>query len=318
MNILYPEISIVIVNYNSGEFLAGTLQSILDNPPSGIWEVVIFDNASTDDSIEHAKSIVRGNPIFKFIANDTNFGFAGANNRAVKETRGEYILLLNPDTGVTPNAIDNLYRYLKTHDNVAAVGPRLVDSNNCSTVSFGYFPTITGIIAGAFLPKRFQIENSGTLGITPGPSITEPLDVGYVSGACLMTKRSIWDDTGGFDERYFAYFEETDWCLRLHKKGLRSVFIPNVIVKHFEGRSFTGIPYKQMKIFVESAMRFFNQHYPSSLKYLYIFSNVIASTIKILYYTLAGLVSGKNRQRTQQSLAHHKALLVSLICKKRG
>jgi GT2 family glycosyltransferase len=313
MSTLHPEISIVIVNYNSGEFLAGTLQSILDNPPSSEWEVIIFDNASTDNSLEHAKSIIRDNPRFGFITSNENFGFAGANNRAVKETRGEYILLLNPDTGLTPNAVDNLYLYLKNHDDVAAVGPHLVDSDNSSTVSFGYFPTITGIIAGAFLPRRFQVAKSGTLGIIPDPSITRELDVGYVSGACLMTKRAVWEESGGLDESFFAYFEETDWCLRLHKKGLRSVFIPYVTVRHFEGKSFSGIPYRHMEIFVRSAMRFFNRHFPPAFKYLYVFSNIFASAIKIIYYTFAVWIGGDSRRHAKSALAHHKAFLKALI-----
>ena len=310
----HPEISIVIVNFNSGEFLAGTLQSILKHPPSAEWEAIIFDNASTDASLERAKSLVKSDARFRLIMNDANAGYGKGNNLGAKDARGDYILLLNPDTEITENAIDRLYQYLKNNNDVGAVGPCLIGSDGSSTVSFGFFPNAKGIITEAFFPGRFQNAKSGGLGIVPDSSITEPLDVGYVSSACLLTKRSIWNELDGFDENFFTYFEETDWCWRLRRKlGLRSVFIPFAVVKHFEGRSFTGVPYRKMKIFVKSAMRFFNQYYPPPLKYLYVVSNIIASAMKVVYLILTGWVSTNRWKRVQPVLAYQKAFLVSLI-----
>jgi hypothetical protein len=246
--------------------------------------------------------------------NDANVGYGSGNNLAAKEARGEYILLLNPDTEITENAIDDLLQYLKNHKDVGAVGPYLVGSDGFSTVSFGFFPGIRGIVIEAFLPQRFQNAKSGGLGVAPDSSITEPLDVGYVSSACLLTRHSIWNDLGGFDEDFFTYFEETDWCLRLLKqKGLRSVFIPSAVVRHFEGRSFTGVPYRKMGIFVKSAMRFFDRYYPPSLKFLYVFANITASIMKVVYLTLTGWISMNRWKRVQPVLAHQKAFLVSLI-----
>jgi len=314
VNSLCPEISIVIVNYNSGEFLAGTLQSIINHQPSNEWEVIIFDNASTDASLERAKSLVKSDARFSFIMNNANAGYGKGNNLGAKDAKGDYILLLNPDTEITENAIDLLYQYLKNNNDVGSVGPRLIGSDGSSTVSFGFFPNAKGIITEAFFPGRFQNAKSGGLGIAPDSSITEPLDVGYVCSACLLTKRSIWNELDGFDENFFTYFEETDWCWRLRRKlGLRSVFIPFAVVKHFEGRSFTGVPYRKMKIFVKSAMRFFNQYYPPPLKYLYVVSNIIASAMKVVYLILTGWVSANRWKRVQPVLAYQTAFLVSLI-----
>jgi N-acetylglucosaminyl-diphospho-decaprenol L-rhamnosyltransferase len=245
-----PELSIIIVNYNTGDFLSGTLNALIAHPPSVNWEAIIFDNGSSDQSIESAKKSVGDDIHFRFIQSDENLGFAAGNNRAISQSSGKYILLLNPDTAVTDKALDSMLAYLKSNTSVGAVGVKLIDSNGDPTVSFGWFPTLSGILAGAFLPKRIQGTKSGGLGIAPEQSMIEPLEVDYVSGACLMTSAEIWSKVGPLDEGYFAYFEETDWCLRLKKLGFKAILLPSTIVYHFEGRSFTGIPYRKMEIFV--------------------------------------------------------------------
>ena len=308
-----PVLSIVIVNYNSGEYLSGTLRSIMDFPPGVEWDVIVFDNNSTDDSIEKAKRITVDNRNFKFILSEKNLGFAGGNNKVIDQLRSKHILLLNPDTSVTKNSLDVLINYLDQNDDVGAVGPCLIDKDNEYTVSFGWFPTARGIISGAFLPKRLQSPQSGGLGIAPDESIKEPMDVDYVSGACLMTSREIFYKTGLLDENYFAYFEETDWCLRLKKRGYRVVLIPSARVYHYEGKSFAEIPYKKMEIFVTSAKRFFSLHFPSYLKILYIIANVTASFLKIVYLSLSGWVTESRRKRVAPALAHHRAFLRALL-----
>jgi GT2 family glycosyltransferase len=307
-----PELSIVIVNYNSGDYLSGTLKSIADNPPSASWEVLIIDNQSSDNSFVKAKESFSSDERFRFTDAEKNLGFAGGNNRLIYESFGDFILLLNPDTSVTRNSLDRLLQYLKSDDTVGVVGLMLIDGNNNSTVSYGWFPTIRGILSGAFLPKRYQSPRSGGLGIAPDSSVTEPLEVDYVSGACLMTKRKLFDEVGFLDDGFFAYFEETDWCFRLKSRGYKIVFLPDVKIVHFEGRSFTGIPYRKMEIFVKSAKRFFKKHFPKSLLVTYIAANVAASSLKIFYLVLTGLFSEKRRQKTAPALAHHRAFLRAL------
>ena len=308
-----PELSIVIVNYNTGDFLSGTLNALINHPPSVPWETIILDNGSSDHSVETARKSVGDDSHFRFVQSDTNLGFAAGNNHAISQSSGKYILLLNPDTAVTNNALDSLINYLKSNNSVGAVGAKLVDSNGDPTVSFGSFPTLTGILAGAFLPKRIQGTKSGGLGIAPEQSMKEPLEVDYVSGACLMTSAEIWNKVGPLDEGYFAYFEETDWCLRLKKLGFKVILLPSTTVYHFEGRSFTEIPYKKMEIFVTSAKRFFKLHYPPGMCVYYITVNSIASFLKIYYLTITGLFSKPRRERTSSVLAHHKAFLKALM-----
>lgn len=307
------ELSIVIVNYNTGDFLSGTLNALIAHPPSIEWEAIVFDNGSSDQSIETARKSVGDDIHFRFVQSDENLGFAGGNNRAISQSSGKYILLLNPDTAVTDNALDSMINYLKNNNSVGAVGVKLVDANGESTISFGWFPTLSGILAGAFLPKRIQNTKSGGLGIAPKPSMKEPLEVDYVSGACLMTSAEIWSKVGPLDEGYFAYFEETDWCLRLKKLGFKVVVLPSTTVYHFEGRSFTGIPYRKMEIFVTSAKRFFKLHYPPGMCGYYITVNSIASFLKICYLTISGAFSKSRRENTSSVLAHHRAFLKALM-----
>ncbi len=307
-----PELSIIIVNYNSGNFLAQTLCSLRKFPPSVSWNAVVIDNDSSDDSLKQAVDAVSGDDNFRFIESRDNLGFAAGNNKAIAETESELILLLNPDTKVTDGALDILIEQIKQNDDYGAIGARLIDANSDNTVSFGWFPTARGILADAFLPRRFQSPKSGGLGIAPDDSITAPFDVDYVSGACLMTKRDIWNAIGQLDENYFAYFEETDWCIRLKSKGYRVMFIPGAAVYHFEGRSFSEIPYRKMEIFVSSAKRFFKLHYPPGLCSLYLTANVVASALKIVYLAVTGWFSRNRKKRVAPILAHHKAFLRAL------
>ncbi|MBU1024193.1 glycosyltransferase, partial [bacterium] len=142
-----PDLTIIIVNFNSGDFLSGTLESIRKHPPSNDWHVIIVDNCSKDDSFNKARMIVDSDPRFDFIEAEDNLGFAAGNNLAISRSSGRLILLLNPDTCVTGEAIDRLIYQIDGNSDYGAVGPRLVSENGSNTVSFGWLPTARGILS---------------------------------------------------------------------------------------------------------------------------------------------------------------------------
>lgn len=220
------DVSIILVLHNQAELTFGCLSSIAEclGRQSGV-EVVILDNASTDATADLLARVTGARLIFS----PENLHFLRGVNRAVRDARGRNILLLNNDAQILPGTLEAALRTLRSDSKIGAVGGRII------------LPDGTLQEAGCI------VWNDGTAtGYGRGHAPDEPefdfrRDVDYCSGAFLLTPREIFEQLGGFDERYVpAYYEETDYCVRLHKAGLRVVFDPDVVVMHYEFGSSAG------------------------------------------------------------------------------
>lgn len=215
-----PEVSIILVLYNQAELTFGCLSSIAEClGTQNLVEVVIFDNASTDATNDLLARLTGARLIF----NQENLHFLRGVNRAVREARGRNILLLNNDAQMLPGTLEAALHALRSSDNVGAVGGRVV------------LPDGTLQEAGSIVWKDGTATGYGR-GYPPGePEFDFRRDVDYCSGVFLLTPREVFERFGGFDESYApAYYEETDYCVRLQQAGLRVVFDPDVVVIHYE------------------------------------------------------------------------------------
>ena len=172
----------------------------------------------------------------KLIANRENVGFGAANNQAMRQAHGEFILLLNSDAFPDVDAVRVLLEYMRTHPEAGVVGPRLRYADGTPQVSCYCFPT----------PLRAWIENSGLSRFFAGRPRWEDLakwdhrttrEVDFVIGACLLVRRRVFEEVGGFDEGFFLYSEETDWQWRIRKAGWRIAFTPDATAVHLAGGS---------------------------------------------------------------------------------
>jgi O-antigen biosynthesis protein len=220
------EVSIVLVLHNQAELTFGCLSSIVEclGSQSNV-EVVILDNASNDATSTLLARVTGARLIFS----PENLHFLRGVNRAVREARGRNILLLNNDAQLLPSTLEAALSALRSGPNIGAVGGRLI------------LPDGTLQEAGSILWKDGTATGYGR-GHAPGePEFDFRRDVDFCSGAFLLTPREVFDRIGGFDERYVpAYYEETDYCVRLHESGLRVVFDPDVVVIHYEFGSSAG------------------------------------------------------------------------------
>jgi GT2 family glycosyltransferase len=216
-----PDISIILILCNQAELTFGCLSSIqecLKETPLGI-EVIILDNRSTDETACLLAQVVGA----KIVRSPENLHFLRGVNRAAKEATGRHLLLLNNDAHLLPGAIESSLRTLEAEPDIGAVGGRII------------LPDGTLQEAGSIV-----WSNGACVGYGRGRSPDEPefmfqRDVDYCSGAFLLTPRYLFDRLGGFDERYQpAYYEETDYCLRLWQSGFRVVFDPDVAILHYE------------------------------------------------------------------------------------
>jgi hypothetical protein len=228
------ELSIVIVNWNGGTLLRRCIESISRYPPDVSYEIIVVDNASTDDSLAWVRSLGAN---VRIIANEQNVGFARANNRAFAESRSNSILLLNPDAEVTEGAIDRLLGTLRNDPRVAACAPRLLNPDGSLQPSVRANPlTPLHIAASAFgvwriLPRGIR----GRFLFSDHWSYDSLRAVPAVFGAALVVKRKVIDEIGGLDERFEMYSEDSEWCLRARRAGMVILFDPRATVIHHGG-----------------------------------------------------------------------------------
>lgn len=240
------ELSIVIVNFNTGRLLGECLTSIRRSAGEVALEVLVVDNASTDGSFD----VLREHPEVQGMRNAANVGFARAVNQALAVAKGRFVLLLNPDTEVPPGACRRLLDFADTHPGAGIVGPRLVNPDGTLQTSAYRFPTLVqaaGTVLGVkrLVPVRWLRAHAGRwLGSRFGqldPHVT-PRPVDLVTGACMLVRRQVLDAIGGLDPRFFLYFEEKDFCLRARRAGFATYFDPSTEVLHAIGGSSRGDP----------------------------------------------------------------------------
>ena len=227
------DLSVVILNWNVRDLLDRCLASIRSSRYT--IEMIVVDNASSDDSVAMVRSKY---PQVTVIANETNRGFTGGNNQGIAAAEGRYVLVLNPDTEIVEQSLDRLLDYAEANPTVGAVGPMLLNPDRSIQPSRRRFPTVSVALfestwlqglAPRKLLRRFYIEDVPTDVIQ---------DVDWLTGACTLFRRQVFDRVGGYDEaNFFMYSEELDLCKRIKQAGWRIVFIPTAQVIHYEGKS---------------------------------------------------------------------------------
>jgi GT2 family glycosyltransferase len=265
-------ISIVIVNYNSGAYLAAAVASILrqDHPAS---ELIVVDNHSRDGSLDALRESAPAPGLTtRIVELPRNTGFAHGCNVGIEAAHGSLILLLNPDCEMRPDALGKLARTLDEHPEAGMVGPRLVNADGSEQRGgrrdipnpWQIFCYIMQLHRWMSRHPRFRDFNR--LG---DPLPEKPVEVQAISGACMLVRRSAIDDIGLMDEdRFFLHFEDLDWCLRFNNAGQRVLFVPDAVVQHAQGVSSAKNLFRAEFHKHRSLIRFLRKHfaayYPSS------------------------------------------------------
>ena len=223
-----PQVSIVIASWNVRQLLRGCLQSLRDALQRLTHEVFVVDNASTDGSADMVRTEF---PEVTLIANRENVGFGRANNQALARCRGAYVLFLNPDTVVPEESVEALMRFLDQRPKVAMVGPELPDGRGRLLFNWSRLSP-RGI-------SEQLVETLVSIVCRSHPVIhfPQPRRVRWLTGACWLVRRSVFDRIGPFDKHLFLYGEELDVCHRLRKAGWEIWFLREVRVVHFKGQS---------------------------------------------------------------------------------
>lgn len=256
------DVSVVVVNFNTGDALASTLASLTAGLHGLRWNAVVVDNDSRDESqraAQHAGDNVR------LVRMASNIGFARGINVGLRETAGPLVLMLNPDCALDANTARHLVDELERWPRCAIAGPRILNADGTLQESARGDPTLlTGIFgrtaALSRMFPRLRVVRRNLVSQQAVRSGAASTRVDWVSGACMLARRSALDRVGGFDENYFLYWEDADLCRRLRAAGWEIRYVPGATVRHQVGRSSQSARALADREFHRSAYRYYVTH----------------------------------------------------------
>jgi GT2 family glycosyltransferase len=290
-------LSIIIVNYNVKLLLKACLDSVVRAIENIETEVIVIDNASTDESISYLQPMF---PHFKFLVNTVNEGFAKANNKALALASGEYILFLNPDTTVPPDCFHKCLMFFHNHPDAGALGVRMIDGSGeflkeskrgfpAPLVSLWKMCGVTGMFPRSPIFARYYLGH-----------LDEKSDhaVDVLSGAFMMVKKEALSKTGGFDERFFMYAEDIDLSYRIKKAGYTNYYFAGTTIIHYKGSS-TKKDFTYVRQFYKAMSQFVKKYYGRG-----VYSILLDAGIRVftLFSSLRVFFSGRTSRREAAQL----------------
>lgn len=254
------DLSVVVVNWNTAEFLRECLRSLYSEDASQLgltFEVIVVDNASTDGSVAMVQAEF---PQARLLVNRRNTGFAAANNQALALAQGRLLFLLNPDAYVLPGALAGLVRFLASRPEVAVAGPNVLNPDGTWQAAAFRFPTLWDLFCEAVflsvLWPRSRLFARKELGGFERNAVRE---VDWVQGCAMAIRREVWEAVGPFDEGYWMYVEELDWCRRAKGLGYRIFFTPEAQVVHYGKRAVARARASVLPLGFRSHFRYFRK-----------------------------------------------------------
>jgi hypothetical protein len=300
------DLSIIIVSWNTRDLLAQCLASVYAHPPSGPFEIIVVDNASSDGS---AAMVRERFPDVVLLPNDHNPGFAAANNRAIAHSRGRVVMLLNPDTVVFPGALDALIEFLAANPAAGAAGSRLLNPDGSLQPSCHPAPTVT-----RELWRLFHLDRLKPLALYPMAAwpVDRPRPVDAVMGAALVVRRTVIGEIGVLDDTYFMFSEEVDWCVRIRRAGWSIYWVPQSRIVHFGGQSTRQIAPAMFLQLYRAKVQYFRKHYGAIYGLLYKGELLLASAARLGLTPISWLLQPNRRDDHARLAQHYSRLILAL------
>jgi GT2 family glycosyltransferase len=283
------QLSICIVTYQAKNHLRNCLQSIMDNPPDARFECIVVDNHSDDGSVEMLKAEY---PQVTVIENSQNLGFTRPMNQALQHSSGEYLLQLNPDTIIHPQALSRLIDFMEKHPEVGICSPKILNDDGTlqkpcrrgESRPLAVIAYFTGV--GRLFPKNHRLNEY--LMSYMDENSTHP--VAGVAGSCMLLRRELIAQIGYLDERFFAYQEDADYCFRARQAGWQVYYFPEAQVTHFGGLGGSRVhPYRSIFEWHKSYFMYYRKNLAGD--YCFLFNGVyyLAMLVKLIITLLVNL-----------------------------
>ena len=300
-----PQVSVIVVNWNTRELLLQCLQSVYDTGAGLPLEVIVVDNGSTDGSVAAVREHF---PQARLFVNEENLGFVRANNQALAVARGRYMLLLNSDAALRPGALSALCRFMDRHPEAGIVGGKLLNPDGSFQSSYMDFPSLGDEIL--LMTKLHRFLRSSYFPSHPPQESQKVQEADWVSGACLMIRREAVEQVGGLDEDYFMYSEEVDWCWRVKQAGWKVYYLPEAEILHWGGQSIGQVPLHKRARVYKSKLLFFRKRRGRWYATLFRLALLVTSVLKMVMW-LPLLLAPSKRLRTQahQNIRAYRVLV---------
>ena len=257
-------LSIVIVNYRTFELTRDTVNSILKYSYPFSYEIIVVDNASGDDSLAKLQGCFKDN--VKFIASSENNGFAAGNNQALRGLSSDYVLLLNSDTVVWENTLEDIYKYMEKHPDVGACGCRVrLENGELDKACKRTFPNVKNSFFRLFhIPNKSKDDNYN---LTDLPD-DEVYEIDCLTGAFMFIRRSALDEVGLLDETFFMYGEDIDFCYRIKQAGWKIVYYGKSSITHLKGASSKKQKNKLIYEFYRAMYVYYKKHHAEESSFI--------------------------------------------------
>ncbi len=258
------DLSVVIVNYQTFELTKNTINSIFEHQYSFNYEILVVDNASSDDSLVRLREYF-GDKV-TFIASKVNNGFASGNNQALRIVKGRYVLLLNSDTIVWENTLENIYKYMEKHSDVGVCGCRvLLENGELDKACKRSFPNLKNSFFILFHIPTNSENNDYNLDNLPDDGIYE---VDCLTGAFMFMRAEVLNDVGLLDETFFMYGEDIDFCFRIKKAGWKIIYYGGSKITHLKGASSKKQKSKLIYEFYRAMYVYYKKHHSKDSLFL--------------------------------------------------
>lgn len=271
MNLNAVDVSVVIVNWNTREYLLDVVRSLKETTHRASLEIIVVDNDSHDGS---QSALREHHPDVILIQNPGNFGFAKANNIGFTVARGRAICLVNTDVIALDGVIDELWDYLAAHEDVGMIGPRQIDGEGKTRMNVRLFPSLANAAGDYLWLKKLGATSGRAL---PPSSYFHTHEAEVLSGAFLMVRREALEQVGALDEDFFFYGEDTDWGKRFHDAGWRTIYHPQAEAIHFGGGSTAAYPVKYYLTMEQADHLYWRKHQSAKARAGYV-------AIKVIYH----------------------------------
>ena len=300
-----PPLSVVIVSYNTVALLARCVRSVLADVPPGT-EVYIVDNASRDGS---ADMVRRAFPAVRIIANNDNNGFAAATNQALRQARGRYVMLLNPDAELRRGALPRVVDFLDARGGRRRRGAAHLPRRPVSALGVSISLPPDGL--PGVLPINHRLTNSRVNGRFPTADYHRVFAIDHPLGACMTVRRAALPEVGLLDESFFLYCEEVDWCWRFKQAGWHVVHCPEVLAIHHEGQSTRQRRGEMLVQLYRSRYRLYAKHRPDWQQWVlrWLVRLGAASKVVTLLLSTVGAATAEQRSKLQEEAAAYRAVI---------
>jgi asparagine synthetase B (glutamine-hydrolysing)/GT2 family glycosyltransferase len=298
-----PELSIVIVNWNTRDILRDCLTSVREHMAGVPHETLVVDNASTDGSPDMVRDEF---PDVRLIVNDENVGFGRANNQAMHVARGRWLLLLNSDTELLDRSVAELFDAVRDRTDLGVAHCQMLLPDNRVQHSTGRFSSLRlALLEDLGLSKLMSAKRRGEVLLNGYWAHDEERDVDWVAGAMMLMPRAVFERTGGFDERLFMYGEDIEWCERIHAEGWRIRYFPQAKIRHRDHAS-AELRYgdERLALCLKRQSDLYVARHGPVLGFAYGMTRAIGTGLRAVYYRLRSVAPGPGAERYRTMAPH--------------